>query len=248
VIPYIEQIDWEALTEIEQQVALDQLRKSETKTPFELEEGNLVRFILIELAVNQHLLLINVHHIISDGWSLGILTRELGELYSQLMGTAYNRLPKAKRLSEFVQEKIAHQQSKKYQQDDAFWQQQFADTVPVLELPTDFPRTAIKTYRACQEKLALTPDFYQKLQKAAAKEEGQTFYEFLKTVRGNVLDGFDHQNYTFGTLLKKLQIKRNANRNTLVSVAFNMDSPLGVLILNGPIMQTFSEKIRFAYD
>jgi len=64
-------------------------------------------------------------------------------------------------------------------------------------------------------------------------EEGQTFYEFLKTVRGNVLDGFDHQNYTFGTLLKKLQIKRNANRNTLVSVAFNMDSPLGNMNYGG---------------
>ena len=56
--------------------------------------------------------------------------------------------------------------------------------------------------------------------------DGISFKDYAKTVRGNVLDAFDHQQFTYGSLLKKLKMERSANRNTLVSVAFNLDSPL----------------------
>jgi len=67
----------------------------------------------------------------------------------------------------------------------------------------------------------------------------------LKEVRGNVLDGFDHQNYTFGNLVKKLNIQRTANRNTLISVAFNMDSPLGEMNYGGLSVKTHMIPKRF---
>ncbi|HHM21057.1 MAG TPA: non-ribosomal peptide synthetase [Bacteroidetes bacterium] len=57
-------------------------------------------------------------------------------------------------------------------------------------------------------------------------DDGVSFQKYVKYVRGRVLDAFDHQQFTYGSLVKKLKIERSANRNTLVSVAFNLDSPL----------------------
>ncbi len=298
----IEELSWTALTDIEQRVSLEEVHQTESTTPFDLEYGPLARFLMIERAANEHLLLINVHHIICDGWSLGIITREIGELYAQLVGASYQPLAKAKGLSTYVKEQLAHQQTKKFKKDEAFWLKQFEDSVPVLEMPTDYPRSAVKSYPGRQEKIPFTADFYQSLQKAAAKEgttpyifimaafkaflmrlsnqeevvfgmaaaghnlpgndtvvghlinllpirsslaNTTSFRDFLKEVRGKVLDGFDHQNYTFGRLLKKLTIERNANRNTLVSVAFNMDSPLGEMNFGGLEVMTQMVPKRF---
>jgi len=292
--PAIVEISWKDLTEIEQRVNLDQLRKIETTTAFDLEYGPLIRFILIEKAADDYELLINVHHIICDGWSLGIVTKELGEIYSRRVGTTNNPLATPKRLTSYVSEKIKHKETQKYQKDEAFWLKRFEDKIPVLDIPTDYPRSSVKSYLAGQSKLSLDPTFYKRLQKAAAAEsttpyifimaafkcfllrlsrqeevifgmaaaghnlpgnsnmvghlinllpirsqldKKQDFSTFLKEVRGNVLDGFDHQNYTFGNLVKKLNIQRTANRNTLISVAFNMDSPLGQMNYGGLSVQ-----------
>ena len=293
--PSIIELSWKDLTDIEQRVNLDQLRKLESTTAFDLEHGPLIRFIVVERAVAEYELLINVHHIICDGWSLGIVTKELGEIYSKLVGTTNNLLATPKRLTSYVEEKTKHKATKKYQKDEAFWLKRFDDKIPVLDIPTDFPRTSVKSYPAGQSKIALDQAFYKKIQKAAAAEgttpyvfimaafkcfllrlskqeevifgmaaaghnlpgnanmvghlinllpirskltKGQDFSSFLKEVRGNVLDGFDHQNYTFGNLVKKLNIQRAANRNTLISVAFNMDSPLGEMNYGGLAVQT----------
>ena len=181
------------------------------------------------------------------------------------------------------QNKLIYSNLNFIRENEKYWLGQFADQVPVLNLPTDFHRPPIKTHPGAVEKISLETDFVKDLRKAAAKQgttfyvfmlaayqaylgritgqddfvigiaaaghnlpgnqnlvghaigllpvrtkvgEGATFKDYVKSVRGNVLDAFDHQQFTFGSLVKKLKIERSANRNTLVSVAFNLDSPL----------------------
>ncbi len=261
------------------------LHNEEAEHLFNLQNGPLVRFKIVRLEERVHLVFINVHHIICDGWSLGILTRELGEMYGQT-SARFETSPTfvtSKQLSQFATEQADLQQLDVFNKNEKYWLSQFESGVPVLDLPTDFPRPPVKTFSGAVEKISFDAEFTAQIRKAAAKQ-GSTFYvfmmaaykaylsrltgqedivfgvaaaghnlpgnanlvahaisllpvrtkvnpqgefkEFLKQVRKQVLDAFDHQQYTFGALVKKLKIGRNASRNTLVSVAFNLDSPL----------------------
>ena len=278
--------------------SLQKLHDEEAEILFDLQNGPLVRFKIVKLEERVHLVFINVHHIICDGWSLGILTKELGEMYGSDLTNFQNlsNLP-VKQLSQYATEQAAlstplegGKSGDVFQKNEKYWLGQFADGVPVLDLPTDFPRPPLKTYPGAVEKISLEPEFVKTLRKTAAKQ-GSTFYvfmlaayqaylsriagqddfvvgvaaaghnlpgnsnlvahaisllpvrakidgngtfgDFLKTVRRQVLDAFDHQQYTFGAVVKKLKIARNASRNTLVSVAFNLDSPLEDLKFGG---------------
>ncbi|MCF8246999.1 MAG: amino acid adenylation domain-containing protein [Saprospiraceae bacterium] len=261
------------------------LHNEEAEHLFDLQNGPLVRFKIVKLEAQAHLVFINVHHIICDGWSLGILTKELGELYGSDFPSFENlkSLGSCKQLSQFATEQADLQQFDAFFKNEKYWLEQFRDAVPALDLPTDFPRPPIKTFNGAVEKISFDEEFTNQIRKAAAKQ-GSTFYvfmlaaykaylsrisrqedivvgvaaaghnlpgnanlvahaisllpvrskvksdgpfgDFLKTVRKQVLDAFDHQQYTFGALVKKLKIGRNASRNTLISVAFNLDSPL----------------------
>jgi amino acid adenylation domain-containing protein len=267
---------------------LAELQNEEAEHLFDLQNGPLVRFKIIRLAEHVHLVFINVHHIICDGWSLGILTRELGEMYGAVSADFRNlqdfgNLGTPKQLSQFATEQADLQQLPIFEKNEKYWLSQYDNGVPVLDLPTDFPRPPLKTFSGAVEKISFDSEFTAQIRKAAAKQ-GSTFYvfmlaaykaylsritgqedlvvgvaaaghnlpgnsnlvahaisllpvrtqvnqkaefkEYLKQVRKQVLDAFDHQQYTFGALVKKLRIGRNASRNTLVSVAFNLDSPL----------------------
>ncbi|TAK34570.1 MAG: amino acid adenylation domain-containing protein [Saprospiraceae bacterium] len=272
-------VDIGTLPETEQLAALEKLYDEEAEHKFDLFNGPLVRFKIVRQHDDLHLVFIHVHHIICDGWSLGILTRETGEMY----GSDTARLAEARQLSDYAADQAALHELDVFKKNEEYWLSQFSDQVPVLELPTDYPRPPVKTHHGAVEKLSFDAPTTARLRKAAARQ-GTTFYvfmlaaysaflaritgqhdlvlgiaaaghtlpgnqnlvahaigmlpvrtkmdgdsgfgEYLKTVRRQVLDAFDHQQYTFGALVKKLKIARNASRNTLVSVAFNLDSPL----------------------
>lgn len=276
-------IDMRGLKEKEQKKAIKSLYNEAAEWSFNLFSGPLSQFKIIQLKDDLNLVFINVHHIICDGWSLGILTRDLGKIYANLAENSTLNLPKPKQLSTYAKEYIQNQDSDIYKKTAQFWLDQYSDNVPILELPTDFQRPSFRSFKGGQERLTLSPEFSKELRSLAAKQ-GTTFYvfmmaafqaylnrisqqedfaigvaaaghnmkgnqnlvghcvnvlplrakipsnivfkDFLKGVRGNILDAFDNQNFTFGALVKKLKIARNLNRNTLLSVVFNMDSPL----------------------
>ena len=263
---------------------LIEIEKQTSTTSFDLIEGPLIRFCLVHIEDTQYQLIIAVHHIICDGWSLGNVSKDLGVLYSQLKNHEAKALATPKQLSQYVQEGMDWKATEGFKKNEQYWVKQFEDKVPVFDIPTDFPRPPIKTYYGRVETHILSEELTAEIRKKAAKE-GTTFFFFmmaafkafmyrlsnqddfvtglavaghnmpgnsefvghaihflplrsringeasfathLKKVRGGILDAFDHQNYTFGSLMKQLKISRNASRNALISVAFNMDSPTG---------------------
>jgi amino acid adenylation domain-containing protein len=118
----------------------------EIQRPFELAGGALFRATLVRLSPDRHVLALTVHHIICDGWSLGIMVRELGELYSAAVAGRRAQLPDAPRFSDYAAKLATVQSTTAFAAAEAFWKKEFADRVPVLDLPLDRPRPANRTY------------------------------------------------------------------------------------------------------
>ncbi|KAF9340198.1 hypothetical protein BGX26_009075, partial [Mortierella sp. AD094] len=82
--------------ELDIEAQLQELMKLEASAPFDLEKGPLIRSQLIQVTDDDHVILLTQHHIVSDGWSMALLTRELSELYTAYCGGQSNPLPPLK--------------------------------------------------------------------------------------------------------------------------------------------------------
>jgi len=103
--------------------------------PFDLENGPLFRVIVQTLDANQHKLTFAAHHAVLDGWSLAVFCQNLGHFYDQLCGVAVEPLPPVNQYSEYTTAMDDYFKSDEGQADEAFWVDQFSDSIPVLELP-----------------------------------------------------------------------------------------------------------------
>jgi thioesterase domain-containing protein len=113
----------------------------EVQRPFDLAHGPVIRALLVGIAAEEHLLLITVHHIVSDGWSNGVLLRELGELYTAFVRGQPSPLPELPiQFADFCQWQQEHAADKATTAQMAYWAQTLAGELPVLDLPTDRPR------------------------------------------------------------------------------------------------------------
>ena len=123
---------------------------------FDLVQGPLWQASLLQLGVDEYHFTFTAHHLICDGWSLGVLLHDLGQLYGQALGTS-PPLPPAAPFSAYVAREAAWVASPAYQQAEAFWTRLFADGGPVLRLPLDAPPSAVRSYQSCRLDRALDP-------------------------------------------------------------------------------------------
>ncbi|MFJ7903269.1 non-ribosomal peptide synthase/polyketide synthase [Streptomyces sp. NPDC096198] len=123
--------------------ALDALLDEEATTPFDLASGPLLRARLARLGPDDHVLALAVHHIVTDGWSLGVLGRDLGELYAAALT---DRAPKLPELPVRYVDFAAWQRGRtdRAEEDLAHWRRVLDGLTP-LEPPTDRPRPAVRT-------------------------------------------------------------------------------------------------------
>ncbi len=159
-------------------LSLAEIHLLEAETPMDLFDGPLVRFKIVRLEAEVHLVIITVHHIIADGWSLGILSTDLGELYAKTIGKKHKYLTPPKQLSTYALESSQAKKSAAYLKSENYWATQFSEDIPVLAFPTDRLRPPIKTYNSALEKIYFSTDIQQQIRKTAAKQ-GTTFYNFM---------------------------------------------------------------------
>ncbi len=121
---------------------------TEAVRPFDLAQGPLLRAIIIRLEAAAHLVVVTVHHIAADAWSLGTLTRELGALYEAY---AAGRVPALPALPvQYADYAVWQRQwalGEEMDQELAYWTRQLAGPLPILDLPTDHPRPAVLSTR-----------------------------------------------------------------------------------------------------
>jgi hypothetical protein len=148
--------------------ALEQHLRAAVDQPFELAHGPLWRTQLFRLGPQEHVLLITAHHLVCDGASLNILLQELAGHYSAgVRGEAAPQSTPAS-FSAFVLAQEAALSSPERAAAEAFWLQQYSRPAPLLELPTDRPRPAIRTFSGGSSQVWLSRDLSQKLKQLSA--------------------------------------------------------------------------------
>ncbi|WP_369929417.1 amino acid adenylation domain-containing protein [Xanthomonas sp. NCPPB 2632] len=128
--------------EVERQVAM------EARSAFSLETGPLIRGRLLKLATNEHLLLLTMHHIVSDGWSMGILVQEIGEAYAAIReGREYVTTALPIQYADYAQWQRRRLEGAGMARQLAWWKKHLDDAPALLPLPTDRPRPGVQSYR-----------------------------------------------------------------------------------------------------
>ncbi|MEH2243499.1 non-ribosomal peptide synthetase [Nostoc sp.] len=151
---------------------------AEIEHPFDLSSGPLLRVILLVLSDTEHILLLNMHHIICDDWSMGVLIRELGTLYAafaQNQPSPLLELPL--QYADFAHWQREWLQKEVLQTQLAYWREQL-NGISILHLPTDKPRPAIQSYQGATQFLELPLKLIDALEKLS-QQEGVTLFMIL---------------------------------------------------------------------
>ncbi len=136
--------------------AAARLRDEEARRPFDLGRGPLLRATLLRLGPEEHELLVTMHHIVSDGWSTGVLVRELEALYEAAVRGASSPLPElAVQYADFATWQRRHLAGERLDAELAWWRQRLAGLPPALELPADHPRPGVPSGRGAVREFAV---------------------------------------------------------------------------------------------
>jgi amino acid adenylation domain-containing protein len=157
---------------------LQQLIDTEIARPFDLTSGPLLRAQLFRLAPQQHTLLVTMHHIVSDGWSMEIFNRELGTIYNAYchhQAAALAELP-VQYLDYAVWQRL---QTTTLQQQLNYWRQQLHGAPQVLELPADKVRPTVQSFHGEHHSIDLTPQLSAALKQLTQKENATLFMVLL---------------------------------------------------------------------
>ena len=143
----VELIDLTHLTAPARDSAVTEWLSQQAKMPFDLSEGPLMRTFVLKVEEERHLLAIDVHHIISDGWSMGVILSELTALYNAECQGLIAQLEVPHTNREFIEWQANLHQSKALATQEAYWLDQFRAGFPVAHLPTDYPRSLDVSHR-----------------------------------------------------------------------------------------------------
>jgi amino acid adenylation domain-containing protein len=169
----------------QQDEMVTRLAVAEAQKPFYLARGPLVRVALLRLSAFDHVLLITMHHIISDGWSTGVVIREFGQLYANFASGA--EAPDLPGLSAQYADYAVWQRSwlegcsdgqSPLQHQLAYWREQLAGAPALLELPLDRPRTAVESNRGASVGFELPAQVAEGM-RGLMREEGATLFMAL---------------------------------------------------------------------
>ncbi|MEM6715874.1 MAG: amino acid adenylation domain-containing protein, partial [Cyanobacteria bacterium P01_C01_bin.147] len=170
-------VDLTELQEAAQQQRMQTQIQAEAQTPFDLSQAPLLRLKVLRLAAQDHVVLLSLHHIIADGWSMGIVVRELAQVYEALRSHQSPELPPLP--IQYVDYAAWQQQQSAEQTEHLdYWQQQLHGAPPLLELPTDYPRPAVQSFAGATCEFQLTAAQTQSLEKLS-QQQGVTLFMTL---------------------------------------------------------------------
>lgn len=254
-----------------------------SQKPLNLVKDPLLQVEVLKLEQQRHVLVITIHHIISDGWSVENILKEIAQIYSDLSNGSAVTLDSPLQFREFLNWQNNRSQTEEMLNHESFWLEQFANSIPVLELPTDRTRPLSKTYHGHRQTRETDPSLREQLRRLSQGQgctlfmtllaahfvflhrlsrqeeivlgiptsgrflsggetmvgyathllpirscfqEDLTFLAYLAEIRRTLLTAYEHQDYPFSQLLKRLNLKSDHSRTPLVSVTFNLQPPV----------------------
>ncbi|HZH31548.1 MAG TPA: amino acid adenylation domain-containing protein, partial [Pyrinomonadaceae bacterium] len=174
----LELVDLGGLAEAEREAEARRLASEEARKPFDLSTGPLLRAKLLRLAEEEHVVLLTMHHIVSDGWSLGVLVREVAVLYEAFSRGEESPLPELPiQYADYAAWQREWLQGEVLEAQVSYWKKQLEE-LPVLELPTDRPRPPAQSFRGAQLSLHIPEETLRGL-KELSRREGCTLFMTL---------------------------------------------------------------------
>ncbi len=172
-------IDLSALSREEREREARKLAEEDALKPFDLTQAPLLRVKLLKLEEHEHIFLLNIHHIISDGWSSGIIWKEIAILYNAISEGRDNPLPHLKiQYKDYVLWQREQLEGEILNNQEAYWRSKFQGELSVLNLPTDHPRPKVMTYQGAVEFLTVPKTLTEKL-KSLSQKQNVTLYMTL---------------------------------------------------------------------
>ncbi|AFY74910.1 amino acid adenylation enzyme/thioester reductase family protein [Synechococcus sp. PCC 7502] len=234
-------IDLTELAELSVQKQVEELAHAESNHTFKLTVSPLFRAKILKLKENSHILLMNFHHIIIDGWSMGILRSELSILYQNFIdGESVSLAPLPIQYADFSYWQKNWLQGEVLTQQLSYWKQQLANIPAILELPTDRPRPNVQTYRGKSQKIKLSAEVSQRL-RDLSQESGVTLFMTLLSAFGILLSRYSHQeNIVIGSPIAN----RNRQETEKLIGFFANTLALKISIKNNPSFKELLKSVK----
>lgn len=258
-------------------MALEELKNHEVQFKFDLINGPCHRTVLVKKSSDEYVFIFTAHHIVCDGWSIGVLFKELSENYNLLLKEISIDSLEGPQFAEYA---IAEYKKGPNVDHKKYWLRVFKSPLITNNFPTDFKRPAFRTFNSKRFDVAVPTDLVKAIKKLASAE-GCSFYStlmsiynvflfhltksedivvgmatagqasegrhilighlvnllplrmtigkdvpftaFMKLVRSNMYDAFDNQDYSYGSLVKDLNVARDPTSMALLNSVFNID-------------------------
>ncbi|HEY6804818.1 MAG TPA: amino acid adenylation domain-containing protein [Pyrinomonadaceae bacterium] len=176
----------------EQGRTIEEVYAEEARHSFDLEKLPLVRFRLLQLSEKEHALLLTMHHIVSDGWSLGVITQELASLYQSFAGDQQSPLPElAVQYADFAHWQRGWLTGEVLENQITYWRKQLGQ-IANLELPTDRSRPEMQSFRGARRFFTLPADLAESLS-SLSRREGVTLYMLMLAAFKVLLNRYSNQ-------------------------------------------------------
>ncbi len=175
----LQELDLSSLADDARERAIVEHATDEAAAPFDLSRGSLIRGRLLRTGEDEHVLLITQHHIVSDGWSIGVIIREFATLYTVYCEGRPNPLPPLEiQYADYAVWQRGWLQGEELERQTSFWRDHLVGAPALLELPTDRPRPAVQGYAGAVVPVALSAELAGRL-RALAQSHGTTLFTVL---------------------------------------------------------------------
>lgn len=187
-------VNLQELPHSQKEEKVQQLATAEAQQPFDLKVGPLVRMKLLQLQQEEHVLLLVMHHLVTDGWSMGIFVKELTTLYEAFSSQQPSLLPELPiQYSDFAVWQRQWLEGKKLQEQLAYWQQQLSGMLPTLESLTDYPHPPVQSFRGARQSFTFPKELSDTL-KGLSQQEGVTLFMTLLAAFNVLLHHYTNRN------------------------------------------------------
>ena len=234
-------VNLEGLPEDERERVALQVAHVDADLPFDLTQSPLLRVLLVKLSEDSYVFLLTMHHIISDGWSIWVFVKELAQLYKAFAGGESSPLPPLKiQYADFAHWQRQWFNSEMLEMQLAYWKKQLADAPPVLELPVDYPRPNIQSFRGKTHSFALSEELFASL-KVLSQRENATLYMTLLACFKVLLYSYTGQNKI--TVGSPIAGRNRTEVENLIGFFVNM-LPLSTNLAGAPTFQELLSRVR----